>query len=454
MPHAPILVPEVGGRRNSECLASVEAIHRAAEATRPFTPSFLFVLNPHSPFAGGCTMLFAGQYSGSLADFGAGSVRVEAPGAGEEGRRLAGSLASEFPVEWIERGSVTLDYGAVVPLSFLGKAWGGMPLMLLANPMGLGYEEAWNFGRALSGFQSPSPWALVASGDLSHRLSQGAPGGFHPDGRKLDRALCEALESGSPKPVFDLGERVISNAGECGLRSALILLGLANGREIKLFSYEGPFGVGYGVALWLNTQQERRGGVHEEREKPAERGIKTARGNPYAALARHVLEEYLETGEMPDASLLPGADEAAFREKKACFVSLKTLDGTLRGCIGTIEPACGDLAHEIAENARAAATRDPRFPHVTREELDRLVLSVDVLSTPEPVTSLRELDPGRYGVIVSKGRLRGVLLPDLPGISTVDEQLDVAMHKAGITNPEHVQVSRFTVSRYDEKQGD
>jgi hypothetical protein len=123
----------------------------------------------------------------------------------------------------------------------------------------------------------------------------------------------------------------------------------------------------------------------------------------------------------------------------------------LRGCIGTIEPVRNSLAHEIAENACAAATRDPRFPPVTREELEEIILSVDVLSTPEPVSSTGELDPSKYGVIVTKGPLRGVLLPDLPGVRTVEEQLGIALRKAGITNPEHVQISRFTVDRHSEK---
>ncbi|MFP4481259.1 MAG: AmmeMemoRadiSam system protein A [Thermovirgaceae bacterium] len=452
MPHAPIIVPEVGGARNSDCRSSVLAMQQVAEETRPFIPSFLLVLDPHAPFAGGCTVLSARKYTGSLADFGVRAVNVEVEGTGGEGERLVKELGRMFPLELVERGTFNLDYGAVVPLSFLKKRWDRIPPMLLMNPIGLGYEEAWNFGKALSRFESEGTWALVASGDLSHRLEPGAPGGFHPDGKKHDGALCEAIEKGTPEPILELGEKTISAAGECGLRSALALIGLSGG-GIRLLSYEGPFGVGYGVALWKNpeTAEQETPSTENDKEKT---GPDLTRMQSHTWIARCVLEKYLETGLKPDVEgLLDEQGKSLLREKKACFVSLKKPDGTLRGCIGTIEPVRENLAYEIAENACAAATRDPRFPPVTRKELEEILLSVDVLSTPEPISSTGQLDPSKYGVIVTKGSLKGVLLPDLPGIGTVTEQLDIAMRKAGIMTPEHVRISRFTVDRHSEKGG-
>ncbi|MGC9372068.1 MAG: AmmeMemoRadiSam system protein A [Thermovirgaceae bacterium] len=454
VPHAPIIVPEVGGARSSDCQSSVRAMEEVGLVTRPFIPSFLLVLDPHAPFAGGCTVLSARNYSGSLADFGVRSVSVEADGAGTEGERLVRELGRSFPLEFVERGTFTLDYGAVVPLSFLRKAWGGIPRMLLMNPIGLGYEEAWNFGRALAGYESENNWALVASGDLSHRLSPGAPGGFHPDGQKHDEALCEAMEKGTPEPVFELGEAVISRAGECGLRSALTFIGLAGGKGIRLLSYEAPFGVGYGVALWKSPEEGKQEPSRNETVNEQNEPAPDQTGDSCTTLARRVLEQYLETGVKPEAEgLLNETGKGLLREKKACFVSLKKPDGTLRGCIGTIEPVRDSLAQEIAENACAAATRDPRFPPVTREELEEIIFSVDVLSTPEPISSTGKLDPSKYGVIVTKGPLRGLLLPDLPGVGTVEEQLGIAMRKAGITKADHVQISRFTVDRHSEKGG-
>jgi AmmeMemoRadiSam system protein A len=137
-----------------------------------------------------------------------------------------------------------------------------------------------------------------------------------------------------------------------------------------------------------------------------------------------------------------------YERRAACFVSLKT-HGELRGCIGTLEPAEPGLGHEIARNARSAAFHDPRFPPLRADELEGLACSVDVLSPSEPCTPA-DLDPQRYGVIVATGPRRGVLLPDLVGIDTVEQQVAVALQKAGIRPDEPYSTRRFRVDRFRE----
>ncbi len=163
-----------------------------------------------------------------------------------------------------------------------------------------------------------------------------------------------------------------------------------------------------------------------------------------ADYARLCVEAYTQ-GKRPPAS----PTRVPFTRRAACFVSLKRGGGLLRGCIGTLEPAEADLGGEIARNALAAATRDPRFPPVTPDELADLSYSVDVLGIPEPA-SIEQLDPRRYGVIVCTGWRRGVLLPDLPGVDTVAAQVAIALEKAGIVAGEDYDVLRFTVTRYHE----
>ena len=148
------------------------------------------------------------------------------------------------------------------------------------------------------------------------------------------------------------------------------------------------------------------------------------------------------------AALPSPPDTPLFRRRAACFVSLKKR-GDLRGCIGTLSPAEPDLGQEIARNAHSAAFQDPRFQPVRTEELDELSVSVDVLS-PSETCETADLDPSRYGVIVSAGFRRGVLLPDLPGIDSVAAQVGVALQKAGIAPSESFDVERFTVDRYRE----
>lgn len=133
--------------------------------------------------------------------------------------------------------------------------------------------------------------------------------------------------------------------------------------------------------------------------------------------------------------------------KAGVFVSIKK-HNQLRGCIGTLSPVTEDVFHEVIENAISAATRDPRFPPVTAEELDELEISVDVLSSPEPVRDITFLDPSRFGVIVKSGGMTGVLLPDLDGIESAEDQVSIARRKAGIAQDTPVELFRFEVKRY------
>lgn len=166
--------------------------------------------------------------------------------------------------------------------------------------------------------------------------------------------------------------------------------------------------------------------------------------HPLVNLARAAIAAYVRTGRVlePPSDLPPDLPERA-----AVFVTLHTPTGELRGCIGTIAPTEPTLAEQVIQEAIAAATMDPRFPPVTPEEVEDLDIHVDILSPPEPVDSPAELDPKKYGVIVEAGRRRGLLLPDIPGVDTVETQLMFARRKAGIGPHDPVRLSRFTVTR-------
>ncbi len=171
--------------------------------------------------------------------------------------------------------------------------------------------------------------------------------------------------------------------------------------------------------------------------------------NPYVRLARLAIDHYLREGKILDPS--PDLPAELVSARAAAFVTLYKA-GQLRGCIGTIRPVQKSLAEEIIHNAVASATEDPRFPPVTRGELDKITLSVDLLAPAEAITSPRELDPDRYGVIVSAGSRRGLLLPKLEGIDTVAQQLSIALGKAGIHPDEAYGLERFEVTRYKETE--
>jgi len=167
--------------------------------------------------------------------------------------------------------------------------------------------------------------------------------------------------------------------------------------------------------------------------------------HPLVQLARSTIESYVREHKVIP---VPTDTTPEMQPRAGVFVSLHSPDGGLRGCIGTFDPTTPNVAQEVIRNAIAAATQDPRFPPVRPDELADLDISVDVLTPPEPIESMGQLDPKRYGVIVRSGWRRGLLLPDLEGVDTVEYQVDIARRKAGIGSQEAVELYRFEVKRH------
>ena len=171
--------------------------------------------------------------------------------------------------------------------------------------------------------------------------------------------------------------------------------------------------------------------------------------NYIVQLARETVKRLLNNEKLPnDGNEIAVSD--LWKERSACFVSIKTKNGKLRGCIGTLSPLQESLYKEIIAKAVSASTRDPRFPPMTKNELSNVIFSVDVLSEPEPIENINQLDPKKYGVIVSQSYRRGVLLPDLEGVDTTEQQIQIAAMKAGIYDITNIKLERFTVTRYKE----
>ncbi len=438
-PHPPIIVPEVGGSELDKVTRTVKGMQEWARAAAAARPETLVFISPHGSFLREALGYLGGkELAGDFTAFGAPEVSFRAAADLELARAVAGE-AGKAGVEVIEMKESLLarfqanglDHGIMVPLYYLREA--GVDAGLVAFGISLlPFEKLFQFGRALNKAVADSPRrvGLIASGDLSHRLKPGAPAGYDPQGRVFDETIRDALAQMDVERILNLPEELVERAGECGLRPLIMLLGALQDYDVesKVYSYEGPFGVGYLVAGF--RIKERR----QERQE-----------SPYVRLARASLEHYLRTGKLLPA---PESVPAGMEERAGVFVSLKK-HGRLRGCIGTIEPCQENVAAEIINNAVSAGVQDPRFWPVEPEELPELKISVDVLTPPEPVASEEELDPKRYGVIVrSRGRT-GLLLPALEGIDTVEEQVRIARQKAGIRPEEPVQLARFEVIRYE-----
>lgn len=456
LPHPPVIVPEIGGK-NSEKISNIaQAMMRIGEDIKERGIETLVFITPHgNVFSDVISCLAIPRLYGDFAHFGYAEVKTEA----ENDLQLLKNLARSAADEGIDfllvdeenarryRLNPKLDHGILVPLYFLKKAGVENIRLLPISIGGLSLLKLYSFGQAIvkAAESINRRIAIIASGDMSHRLKEDGPYGYHPQGPRFDQMLKEYLERGDVEAILNIPEEVREEAGECGYRSLVIMLGALDGHDftVKHVEYAGPFGVGYLTAGIVPG--EKKASLGEKMKKDREEFMRKKRENESLPVkwARKVIESYINHGVIPD---IPSEMEKLKKEKKAAFVSLKK-DGRLRGCIGTILPCYDNLAEEIAYNAVSAATRDPRFLPVEEDELDEIVYSVDILEKPEPCTK-EDLDPKKYGVIVSKGSRKGLLLPDLEGVDTVEEQLKIALQKAGISEDEDYRIERFTVTRY------
>jgi len=249
--------------------------------------------------------------------------------------------------------------------------------------------------------------------------------------------------------LLDFPEDFCEKAGECVHRSFTIMAGAFDEREVTAnrLSYEGPFGVGYGICMYEVRGNNPTRNFREQYEKREQEKLLHMREqeDAYVQLARKTIESYVRTGEILDVP--EGLPEEMYRDRAGAFVSIKK-DGSLRGCIGTIKATQTSIAMEIINNAVSASARDYRFSPIEPEELEKLIISVDILGECEKIDSPAQLDVKRYGVIVTKGRKRGLLLPNLDGVDTIEEQIAIAKRKAGIGEEEEAGLERFEVIRH------
>ena len=428
------MVPEVGRESIAGVVDSIDAM---AELTRRLIDSgaeSVILISPHAPLEVESFVAYDGpEVYGDFSRFHAPETGFTVPVDEELLAAIKQAAASKnydvstLPVQ-------DLDHGTAVPLYFLlQNGWQGKVVTL--GYSFLSNEDHLRFGSCIKSAidQVGRRVAFIASGDLSHRLKPQAPAGFNPDAHIFDQQVVDALQSNAPERIVDIDFNLRKLAGECGYRSMLVAIGASADLPLscEVLNYEAPFGVGYLVAQLTH--------------QPAH--SKTDQIDP-PAIAREAVEAFIRSGDVLDP---PETAEGLLRARAPCFVCLKTVDGELRGCIGTIEPVKETLAEEIIANAISAATTDPRFEPVTPAELQNLRYSVDVLHHPEPAV-MEELDPRVFGVIVEdeSGSRRGLLLPDIPGIDDAEQQVEIAARKAGISYGEPVKLSRFRVERYRE----
>lgn len=448
VPHPPIVLPEIGRGREGEIAATGAAMKQVAEEIAELAPDTIILSSPHAPAYHDAFFISASKCDeGDMGDFGFSQLTQSL----ENDLTLIDNISEKAEGEQITVFADTrtnkLDHGSLVPLYFIAKDYKDFRFLRLGLS-GFPAETHYRLGRIITAAAEELKRRVVyiASGDLSHVLKSDGPYGFKEAGPKFDGMINDILSRAAFDELLAVPTSLTEEAAQCGLSSFQIMAGALDGEELEVehLSYEDTFGVGYAVFRFNPTKKNPERKFLDASVRSEKETSKTE--DPYISLARRTIEEYIRTGrcsELPKN--LP--DEIA-KGQAACFVSLHR-EGQLRGCVGTLEPSCESLALEIQENAIAASTRDSRFSPLRVEELEGLEVSVDVLSPAERIQDLKELDPKRYGVIVSSGYRRGVLLPNLDGIDTVEEQVDIARQKAGIAVGENFALARFEVVRHE-----
>ena len=492
VPHPPLIVPEVGRGGEAVVEDTIRAYEKVADEIAELAPETIVISSPHSVMYADYFHISPGAHaSGDFGNFRAPQVSFEV----DYDERFAMQWANHAAVNEIDAGILGerdpgLDHGTMVPLFFITKKYTDFKLVRIGLS-GFSLATHYRMGQLVSTVAEElnRKVVYVASGDLSHRMTEDGPYGFHPKGPEYDERIMDVMGRGDFDELMDFDEALCQHAAECGHRSFVMMAGALDKKAVRIekLVHQGVTGVGYGICTYhVEGDDPTRNFLEkwEERDRERRQNQKNAE-DVYVRLARRSLEtniiegrritwdevkdevipgkggvngtydssdEDRETGKTvyatEDGTATPLAIEQLEKTQAGAFVSLHK-DGKLRGCIGTISATRDCVADEIIENAISASTKDPRFDPITEDELPYIEYSVDVLGEAENIKSPKELDVKKYGVIVTKGMRRGLLLPNLDGVDTVEEQLAIAKQKAGLTTEEKgCKLQRFEVVRH------
>jgi len=447
VPHPPLIIPGIGN--GDEIPETRRAYKKAASEAEEYRPDTYVVISPHSVLYSDYIHISPGDSAeGDFGNFRMGKISFHVEYDNELAAEIA-RLAAECDISAGFEGETDskLDHGVMVPLRFFD-----VPKIVRISISGMSFIEHYRFGMCISAAAEAldRKICVIASGDMSHKLKSDGPYGFAKQGPEHDEYIRKCIEASDIRGLMSVDPILCEKAAECGTRTIIMMLGAFDGKEVQseLLHYESPYGVGYLTAafradgnapsLLSDINKDRHEEIIDMREKE----------DAYVSLARNNIENLVSTGK--DVTLPDDLPDELTASRAGVFVTIKK-DGELRGCIGTISPTRKSIADEILGNSRSAALHDPRFAPVQPKELDSLTYSVDVLMPPEKIQDEGQLDPSRYGVIVSCGGRRGLLLPDLDGVDTIGEQVGIALRKGGISRDESYELERFEVIRHGQK---
>ena len=451
VPHPPLIIPNIGKGSEKQVSKTISAYKEIAKQVASLNPETIIISSPHAPMYSDCFYISNSQtLTGNLANFGAKEISFTE----EVDTKLVDEISSlaqkhHFTV-YKDIPSVPLDHGTMIPLYFIREELPKCLIVVIGLstlPLITNYQMGTIIKEAVNNLNRNVVY--IASGDLSHKLQEYGPYGFATEGPIYDKKIMDICRTSNFYELITFKSSFLEKAAECGHRSFTIMAGCFDGQEIEsnVLSHEDITGVGYGVCSFYpkETNSNRRFLKKYLQEESLRLEKIKKSSDSYVNLAFESLKYYFDTKQK--MSIPPNLPEEMLTNKAGVFVSLYKFD-TLRGCIGTILPTTNTIAEEIINNSLSAALNDYRFSPLTEEELKWLEITVYILKEPEPISSLDMLDVHKYGIIVTHGLKRGVLLPDLDGVDTIKKQIAIAKEKASIKPNEDCKIERFEVIKH------
>lgn len=469
MPHAPVLISEVGRGRERKAYKTLRGIKELTHIITKIKPDHIVCITPHgNNFSDGIAILDKPVLQGSLKQFGCPEVNINKK---TEDKFLAGLddylFSKKVPSVFLDAetakeydADTSLDHGTVVPLYFIDKVYknytlttintGTLPLLNL-------YQIGKFIGEYINGCGLNT--LIIASGELSHCLGKRGDAKSSRAGAAFDKTVVNSIKKNDFFDLLSMPENIYEPAKECGLSPLITALGAVDASDTssKVYSYEAPFDIGY-MTAFIETRRRRNAPSLLQRYRLAQKkkhDLPISDEDDYITLARTALTHWVDRKKQLNWQYYK-KDKAHLSEffihrldNLSCgvFVSLYK-NGECRGCMGTVSPSTPYLGKEIIYNTVQAAEYDPRFTPVASYELPYIEIQIDILSSLEKVRNIKNLNPEKYGILVEKDTKRGLLLPALKGIKTARDQIKIAKQKAGIVSDRGMTVYRFSVERH------
>lgn len=451
-PHPVASIPEIGQGDEDLIYKTISSLQKVADRVAELEPDTIVLISAHAESYSDYFQVSDGDVAiGSLARFGGSNITFR----NYYDRRFVKNLCDicekeNFPAGIDSEVHHYLDHGTMIPLYFINQKYRAYNLVRLGISGNSLYQH-YRLGEMIKDVSNKlgRKVVVIASGDLSHCLSNDAPYGYNEIGVKYDARMIKALESANFMDFFSFGEDSMDISKQCAHRVLTIMAGMLDrsGIDSKIYSYEKPMGVGLCVAEFKpNGFDASRafGDIYLSRQTIEINRLRETE-DEYVKLARKAIENYvLHNTKLKMPSNAPSELKEAAR---GVFVTIRE-NGTLRGCLGSAKPSSKTLGNELINNAMKAATEDPRFNEVSESDLAYISIVVDVIDNLVEVKSVTDLNPKVYGIVVEQGKRHATLLPGLSTVQTAEEQLALAKRKAGIPQNEKCRLYRFSVERH------